>query len=667
QLLAGGDALSAPHVRRVLEAHPSLRLINGYGPTENTTFSACHTVRAADLARGSVPIGRPIRNGAAYVLDGAMRPAAPGVPGELYVGGDGLARGYAGRPGMTAESFVPSPFGAGERLYRTGDRARWLADGALEFLGRIDAQVKIRGFRVEPGEVEAVLASHPLLREAAVAVRPGPDGEKRLVAWVVAAEGAAVDAAALRAWLKERVPEHLVPSAFVAVDALPLTPNGKVDRRALPDPDAAEEGAYAAPATEPEALMAALWGEVLGRERVGAADDFFALGGHSLLATRLASRVAGAFGVEVPIRALFENATPAALVRWVEARRRGGDAPPAPPIVPVPREGGLPLSFGQRRLWFLERLAPGSAYNIPAALRIRGALDEDALARALAEVVRRHEALRTRFDEVDGEPVQVVDDGAALAVARVDLSALAPAEREAALRVLARGETERPFDLAAAPLARATLVRLAPDERALVMVVHHVATDGWSMEVLMRELSTLYAAFADGRPSPLEELAVQYGDYAAWQRAHLRGEALEAQLDYWRRHLEGAPPLLELPTDRPRSAGASRGETVSFALPAGTVEGLRALGRREGATLFMTLLAGVQALLGRLAGTEDVVVGVPIAGRSREETQGLIGFFVNSLAVRASLAGAPSFTTLLRRVREAALGAYAHQDLPFER
>ncbi|HEU4454891.1 MAG TPA: amino acid adenylation domain-containing protein, partial [Longimicrobium sp.] len=533
QLLAGGDALSLPHVRRVLDAHPGLRLINGYGPTENTTFSACHAVRAEDLGRAGVPIGRPIRNSTAYVLDGAMRPLPPGVPGELYVGGDGLARGYLGRPALTAERFVPSPFRGGERLYRTGDRARWMDDGTLEFLGRIDRQVKIRGFRVEPGEVEALLASHPAVRGAAVDVRADAGGGSRLVAYAVPGEGASTDPAALRGWLKERLPDFMLPAAVVLLDALPLTPNGKVDRRALPDPELAP-GAdrHVAPRTEDEAVMAGLWAEVLGVERVGVEDDFFALGGHSLLAVRVVSRVRDAFGVELPLRAVLEHPTLAAQAREVEALRGAGEGTrAAPPLVALPREGALPLSFAQQRLWFLHQLDPSSAaYNVPAALRLRGALDERALARALAEVVRRHEALRTRFEARGGVAAQVVDASAALAVPSVDLSALDEGDREATARRLAREEALRPFDLSVAPLLRATLARLAEGEWILLLTMHHVAGDGWSLEVLARELSTLYAAFAAGRPSPLAELEIQYADFAAWQRGWLTDEALAGEL-----------------------------------------------------------------------------------------------------------------------------------------
>ncbi|HEU4455947.1 MAG TPA: amino acid adenylation domain-containing protein, partial [Longimicrobium sp.] len=669
QLLAGGDALSVPHVRRVLEAHPALRLVNGYGPTENTTFSACRDVRPADARRASIPLGAPIRNSTAYVLDGAMRPLPAGVPGELYVGGDGLARGYFGRPGLTAERFVPHPFAAGARLYRTGDRARWLDDGALEFLGRIDQQVKIRGFRVEPGEAEAVLAAHPAVREAAVAVRADAAGEKRLVAYAVGEEGGAVDAAALREWMKARLPEFLVPSAFVVLEALPLTPNGKVDRRALPDPDPAPEGgAHAAPRTEAQAVMAALWADALGMDRVGVEDDFFALGGHSLLATRLVSRVREVFGVEVPIRLLFDHPTVAGLAEAVSALAGEGGAA-LPPIVPVARGGALAPSFAQQRLWFLDRLAPGSAaYVVPAALRIRGALDDAALERALAEVVRRHEALRTRFEEIGGEPVQVIDPAAELAVERIDLRALPRSAREAELARLAREDAARPFDLSSAPLLRASLARVDDGEWALFLAMHHVASDGWSMEVLARELSALYAAFAAGEESPLAEPPIQYADYAAWQRGWLAGGALDRQLAFWKRRLAGAPPLLELPTDRPRPAVAgTRAGTASFALPAETSEALRGLARAEGTTLYATLLAAFQALLGRWSGAEDVVVGSPVAGRTRGELEGLIGFFVNTLALRGNLSGRPTFRELLRRARAAVLEAQAHQDLPFER
>jgi amino acid adenylation domain-containing protein len=666
QLLAGGDVLPPASVRRVRERFPRLRLINGYGPTENTTFTACHTVTPA-WSGGPVPIGTPVSGTRVFVLDAALRPVPPGIPGELYAGGHGVARGYLNRAALTAERFVPDPFGgeAGARMYRTGDRARWRADGTLEYLGRLDAQVKVRGFRVEPGEVEAALLRHPGVRECAVLAVGDDAGERRLVAWV--AGGA--DADALRAHLRGALPEHMVPWAFVPVASLPLSANGKLDRRALPAPEPVPgSGAWVAPRTPVEEVLAGIWAEVLGCERVGASDDFFALGGHSLLATRVVSRVRAALGAELPVRALFEAPTVAELAARVQAARRDGTAP-LPPVAPVPRDGPLPLSFAQERLWFLHRMDPESAvYNLPTALRLTGALDVAALERALGEVVRRHEPLRTTFAEVDGGAVQVIHPFAGFALPVHDLAGVGGDGPGAEAGRRAADEAARPFDLAAEPPFRAALLRLEAGEHVLLLTLHHVAGDGWSTGVLARELSALYAAYHQGRESPLAALPVQYADDAAWQREHLRGPLLEGALAWWRERLAGAPALLELPTDRPRPAVRTHhGALEPVELPAPLADRLRALARAEGATPFMVILAAFQALLGRHAGSDDVVVGSPVAGRTRREVEGLVGFFANTLVLCADLSGDPSFRALLGRVREATLGAYDHQALPFEK
>ncbi|HEV2734482.1 MAG TPA: condensation domain-containing protein, partial [Longimicrobiaceae bacterium] len=473
----------------------------------------------------------------------------------------------------------------------------------------------------------------------------------------------------LRAWLRERLPEHMVPGALVVLEALPLTPNGKVDHRALPAPaDEVPDEAYRAPRTDVEEILAGIWAAGRGRARVGVDAGFFDLGGHSLLATQVVSRARQALGLEVPLRMLFEAPTPAALAGRIEELRSTG-TPVAPPVGRVPREGseGLPLSFAQQRLWMVDRLQPGSpVYNMPAALRMRGTLDVEALAGSIRELARRHEALRTTFVERGDAVVQVVHPPAPVALPLVDLRGVRDpahlAER------LAGEEALRPFDLARGPLLRARLLRLDGDDHVLCFTLHHVVGDGWSMDVLVREVSALYGALSRGEASPLPPLPVQYADFAVWQRAWLSGETLEEQVGFWKRELRGAPPLLEVPTDRPRAAGQSpRAGSHRFALSAEAAEGLRALSLREGATLFMTLLAAWQTLLGRYAGQDDVVVGTPIAGRTRRETEGLIGFFVNMLALRADLGGDPTCRELVGRTRATALGAYAHQDLPFER
>jgi len=670
-VVTSGETLPSELARRFAEAVPGALLLNLYGSSEVAADSTHHAVRPAGAEpAGRVPIGRPIWNTRTYVVDTATEPAPRGAVGELYVAGAGLARGYMGNPAATAERFVPDPFAGapGERMYRTGDRARWTARGELEYRGRTDQQVKVRGFRIELGEIEATLRTHPAVREAVAAVRSDARDDRRIVAYVTAREGEAISAAELRAHVGARLPEYMVPSAVVTLESLPLTPSGKTDRLALPAPEWGAEGAYAAPRTTTEEVLAGIWAEVLGAERVGVEENFFALGGHSLLATQVVSRVRQALGAEVPLRALFEAPTVAALAARVEAlRSTGGSAPP--PLERVSREEAPPLSFAQQRLWLVDRIEPGSAaYNMPFALRLRGALDVPALRASLDGLVRRHEALRTTFAERGGSPVQVIHPPAPVPLPTVELGRFPGEVREREAARFAAEEALRPFDLARGPLLRSTLLRLDGDDHVLCFTLHHVVSDGWSMQVLVREVSELYTASVRGEEPALPELPVQYADYAVWQRAWLAGEVLESQVGWWRERLAGAPPLLEIPTDRPRVPGLSpRAATHAFTFSPGATRGLRELSRREGATLFMTVLTGWQALLGRYAGQDDVVVGSAVAGRNRREVEGLIGFFVNMLALRTDLSGDPAWTELLARVREGALGAFDHQDLPFER
>ncbi|MEW5926734.1 MAG: amino acid adenylation domain-containing protein [Gemmatimonadota bacterium] len=665
-LVVGADFLNAEPTVFWQDNAPGVRLMNEYGPTETVVGCSAYTLPGGVHRAGPVPVGGPIQNLTFFVLDAHLQPVPVGLPGELYIGGAGVARGYLGRPGLSAEKFVPDPFaGGGARMYRTGDRARWLPDGNLVIMGRTDNQVKIRGYRVELGEVEAALRSHQAVSACLATMREDRPGDRQLVAYVVGD----ADAGTLREHLRRSLPEHMVPGAFVRLKSLPETPTGKLDLRALPAPEhrPAEER-YAAPRTPVEELLAEIWAEVLGVERVGVQDTFFELGGHSLLATRVVSRVRGVFSVELPMRALLESPTVAGLAERVEALRLAG-APVLPPVVPVERADALPLSFAQERLWFLDRMQPGSTfYNVASALRLTGALDAEALERALGEVVRRHEALRTTFREVDGTPVQVVAPAGGFALPVESLAGLPAAEREAAARRRAAEEAARPFDLAAGPLFRAALLRLDGEEHVLLLGMHHVVSDGWSMDLLFREVLALYGAFREGGASPLRDLPVQYADYAVWQRRHLRGEALERQVSYWKERLAGAPELLELPTDHPRPAVQTyRGAREPVEIPRELLERLRALGRGEGATLFMTLLGAFQLLLSKYAGTDDVAVGSPVAGRTRRETEELIGFFVNTLVLRTDLGGDPSFRETLRRVRETTLGAYEHQEVPFEK
>ncbi|PTL75058.1 non-ribosomal peptide synthetase [Vitiosangium sp. GDMCC 1.1324] len=664
----GGEAADPRWVREVLRKGAPGALLNAYGPTENSAFSTTFEVKEVPEEAVSVPIGKPVSNSEAYVLDARMQPVPVGVVGELYVGGDGLALGYLNRPELTAEKFVVHPFSAepGAKLYRTGDLVKLLSDGSMEFVGRRDAQVKVRGFRIELGEIEAALAAHSGVGEVVAAARDEGLGGKRLVAYVVPRDGLKVEASALRVFLKERLPEHMVPSAFVLLERLPLTPNGKVDRKALPAPEArgTERGDYVAPRTEMERVVADIWAPLLKQARVGARDNFFELGGHSLLAAQVATRLREALRMELSVRVLFEAPTVAELALRLELMSGGQQGPSAPPLVPVPRDGEFPLSFAQQRLWFLEQFDPGGfSYNVPVATTLKGPLDVALLERSLSELVRRHEVLRTTFSEVNEQPVQRIVPELVLPLPVEVLEGL-PAS---AVTRRVEEEARRPFDLEQGPLVRARLLRVAADEHVLVLVMHHIVCDIWALGLLLREVETLYRAFASGAVPLLPELPVQYADYAKWQREWLKGEALEQQLSWWKRQLAGAPPVLELPTDRPRPPMQSfRGAHLQLPLSSRLASAVQELSRREGVTPFMTFLAAYQALLARYSGQTDIVVGSPIIGRNRREVEGLVGCFLNTLALRMDGSGAESFRELLGRVRETCVGAFAHQDMPFE-
>ncbi|WP_374586473.1 amino acid adenylation domain-containing protein, partial [Pseudoduganella sp.] len=666
KVLCGGEALPADlsaQLRAVVG-----ELWNVYGPTETTIWSTCRRVDGA-CSGVAEPIGRPIANTQVYVLDAQLQPVPLGAAGELYIGGLGVARGYLDRPELTAERFVRDPFSsdAGARMYKTGDLARWRADGQLEYLGRNDFQVKVRGFRIELGEIETRLAACAGVRQAVVAAREDTPGDQRLVAYLIAEEGATLDMAALRSELLAQLPEYMVPSAFLQLDAFPLTPNNKLDRKALPAPgaEAVIRREYEAPQGAAEEAIAVVWQELLGVERVGRHDNFFELGGHSLLAVQAIGRLRKALGVEISLRNLFDHASPAQL-----AALAGQGAAATDTIAILPRNGVLPLSFAQQRLWFLDQLQPEAslAYHMPGALHLHGPLDRDALRAALDQVVARHESLRTSFVSVDGKPQQVVapaDAGFPLLV--LDLTGLAGAERDAALERIAAEEAGRHFDLAQGPLVRGQLLKLGEHEHRLLVTQHHIVSDAWSVGVLLGEVRALYQAFSQGQADPLPPLALQYADYAAWQRGWLQGERAESQLRFWQQHLSGAPALLELPTDRPRPAAQShRGARLQFEIPAALADALRAQGQRRGATLFMTLFAGWSALLARLSGQDDIVVGVPVANRPRAELEPLIGFFANTLALRVQLGEDDSAAHLLEQVKASTLAAWEHQDLPFD-
>ncbi|BAM88924.1 amino acid adenylation domain protein [Bradyrhizobium oligotrophicum S58] len=655
-VICSGEALPAETQTRFLTALAS-RLHNLYGPTEAAVDVSAWACRLEPEAT-QVPIGRPISNIQLYVLDPRLEPVPIGVAGELYISGVGLARGYLHRPSLTAERFVPSPFARGERLYRTGDLARWRADGALDYLGRLDHQVKLRGFRIELGEIEAALTAQIGVAQAAVVLREDAGG-KRLVGYVVVQPGAAIDVETLRGRLQRTLPDYMVPSAIVMLAALPLTPNGKLDRNALPAPEFGSTDIDAAPRNAAETILASIFMDVLGVEHVGIHDDFFACGGHSLLATQVVARAQRELSVQVPLRVLFEAPTVAGLA----ARLSLAPESTVAPLLPVPRQQPLPLSHGQERLWFVEQLGlSGSSYLVTAAVRLVGKLDADALSAALSDVVRRHESLRTRF-EVRGESaMQVIDPPWPVALA----PEMVATEDEARQR--ADALMRQPFDLSRDRLLRVALLQMSPDVHVLVLSMHHIVSDGWSMGVLLGEVETLYAAFCTGRPSPLPDLPIQYADYAVWQRRWLEETALQRQLDYWTTQLAGAPVGIELATDRPRPAVPSlRGAVHRFSVESTCTAALTALARQEGATLFMVLLAAYDVLLSRWSGQDDVVVGTPVAGRSRIETERLIGFFVNMLALRCDVSGTGSFRDVLRQIKATALDAYAHQDLPFEK
>ena len=650
---------------------PGRRMINAYGPTETTV---CATMSEALAGAGVPAIGRPIWNTRVYVLDGGLEPVPAGVSGELYIAGAGLARGYLGRAGLTAERFVADPFGpAGSRMYRTGDLARWREDGVLDFLGRADAQLKLRGFRIEPGEIEAALVRHAGVAQAAVIAREDVPGNKRLVAYVVAASDQPPDVAELRSHLGARLPDYMVPSAYVVLERLPLTPNGKLDRRALPAPEVTALSVRG-PRTPQEEMLCGLFAEVLGLERVGIDDNFFALGGHSLLATRLISRIRATLDVEIAIRSLFEAPTVAALVQRLEGAQAG-----RPALRAVLRPDEVPLSYAQRRLWFLDRLEGESeghksaTYTIPLAVRLVGALDRSALAAALGDIVARHESLRTIFPDVLGVPRQEVlaADAARPRLAVVEVS-------EADLEEALAGAARRGFDLACEPPLRAQLFALEPDEdgareHVLLLVLHHIAADGWSLAPLLRDLGRCYGARCRGAQAELAPLPVQYADYTLWQHALLGSEedgssAIARQLSFWREALKDLPDQIDLPSDHVRPAVAShRGGSVALTLPASLHGGLVDLARASGASLFMVLQAGLAALLTRLGSGEDIAIGSPIAGRTDSALDELVGFFVNTLVLRTDTSGNPSFRELVGRVRAGNLAAYGHQELPFER
>ena len=645
------------------------RFFNAYGPTE---YTVCATVTECSDRNQKPSIGRPIANTQIYILDKLFQPVPIGAIGELYIGGAGVARGYLNRAEMTKQRFIPNPFSqeTEARIYKTGDLARYLPNGDIEFLGRIDYQVKIRGLRIELGEIEAAIAHHPQVKEVIVIAREDIPGDKRLVAYIV--PGSTVPSVnELRFFLKTKLPDYMVPSAFVSLEQLPLTPNGKIDRRALPAPDISgqSETAFVPPTNPTEEQLAAIWSKVLGLEQIGIHNNFFELGGHSLKATQVISGIRETFCIELPLRQLFEEPTVAELSQVIEKTLQTSDSVEASSIAPRKADAQLPLSFAQERLWFLNEIEGASAtYNMASAWQLSGNLSVDCLEKAINEIIRRHESLRTNFTAVNGVAHQVIADNKTIKIRAIDLQEIPENERATEVQRLAAEEAESPFNLATDSLVRVKLLRLTSESHVLTIALHHIISDGWSMGVFWQELSVLYKAFSQGKNSPFNELPIQYADYAIWQREWFEENLQETQLNYWKKQLAGAPPFLELPTDRPRpSVQTFTGKKQSLILSESLSESIQELSQQEGVTPFMTLLAAFKLLLSRYTLSKDIVLGTPVAGRNRPEIEPLIGFFINTVVLRTDLNGHPTFRELLGRVREVTLGAYEHQEMPFEK
>ncbi|MEM6401049.1 MAG: amino acid adenylation domain-containing protein, partial [Cyanobacteria bacterium P01_D01_bin.116] len=695
KVLCGGEALDINIAEELLKR--SKEVWNLYGPTEATIWSSvtqCRDVKfnVSQNVPTSVPIGKPINNTQFYVLDDDLKPVPIGVAGQLYIGGAGLAKGYLNKPELTAEKFISNPFSSStpsspsspSNIYKTGDLVRYITDGNLEYLGRIDYQIKLRGFRIELGEIEAVLMQHLDIKQAVVTLyknqNSNHNNDEKLIAYIVSSSD--LSQTEIRQFLQDKLPAYMIPSSYIMLEEFPLTPNRKIDRKALPIPDdinqANQNSTYIPPRTVTEEIIAGIWAEVLNLQQISIDDNFFELGGHSLLATRVNSQIKQAFAVELPLRSHFENPTIAELARFLETASRKSVAPL---IKPVSRDENLPLSFAQQRLWFLCQLEPDSPYyNIPAAVKLTGSLNIDALQKSLNDILRRHETLRTAFVTVDGQPIQQINSVDSLPLSIIDLSTIPESNREIMAKDVAQIEAIQPFKLDSNCLARVKLLRLSDTDNIILFTLHHIIADGWSIGILVRELGILYqektSPRPDGHPSTyqgevkgvrLQELPIQYADFAIWQREWLQGEVLDNQLNYWQKQLQNAPNLLELPTDYPRPAVRSlRGDSYTFQISSELTAALKRLSQQSGCTLFMTLLAAFQALLYRYTGSKDIVVGTSIANRNYTEIEGLIGFFVNTLTLRTDLSENPTFEELLNRVREVSLGAYAHQYLPFE-
>lgn len=673
QLLAGGDALSLRAVQKFLQLYPNCRLINGYGPTENGTFSTCGELREMSADASTVPIGRAIANSTAFVLDHEMQPVPLGESGEIYLGGSGLAHGYWNQSVLTASRFVPNPFSTapGERLYKSGDLGRCLPDGNLEFLGRIDQQVKLRGYRIELGEIEAVLEQNPDVAQAVAMVREDSPGDRRLAAYVVPHDKGSLRIGDLRDYLIRKLPEYMVPTAFVAVDTLPLTANGKVDRRALPAPKGERpslEESYVAPRTATETMLASIWAEVLRIDRVGAQDSFFDLGGNSLLAAQVIARVRKGYGVSLPLRSFLEKPALVDLARHFEAAQRDASHDQVPPVGTVPRGEEIPLGYSQERVWFLQELDPSSiAYNFQATLRIRGRLDVAALEQSLTKMVRRHEVLRTTFFEKDGRPLQAVHDPFPVPLPVIDLEGVAREQLDATTAELIRKEMAAQFDVGRLPLVRWVLFALGRQEHLLLHIEHHFVHDGWSFNVFLGELLEIYKALAAGKAPSLTAPPVQFADFAVWQRQYVGSERVQAQLSFWKSKLAGSPPLSALPTDRPRPPVQTfQGRVLRIPLSLDLSRSLHAFSHREETSLFVIMMSAFFALAYHYTRQADFCVGTSLANRQRPETEGLLGMLVNNVVLRAQMPLRLNFRDLLAQVRELTFEAYENQDAPLQ-
>ncbi|NEP87682.1 MAG: amino acid adenylation domain-containing protein, partial [Okeania sp. SIO2C2] len=671
-VVLGGEPISVSRLWSLLQSVDfQAQIINSYGPTECTDVSTAYRLEdPASFLGKAIPIGRPIFNVEHFILSESLQLLPVGVVGELYIGGEGVGAGYLNRPDLNTERFLSNPFKAGARMYKTGDLARYLPDGNIEYLGRIDNQVKIRGFRIEIGEIENVLEKHLQVEQGVVIAREDTPGDKRLVAYIVSGKSQ-LSINELREFINTQLPDYMIPSAFVFLDALPLTPNGKIDRRALPDPEPynfTDESNFVAPRNQVELQLAEIWSEVLNISPVGVRDNFIELGGHSLLATKIMARMRDRFGVELPLNCLFECPTVAELAKIVTQVAQEERANPLPSLEPISREQTIPLSFGQEQLWFLSQLAPSEPiYNETFTIDFGGDINIQALSKSLTELIRRHEILRTTFRVVNGQPVQEIHPPSALTLPVVDLRSLSKTEGETQALRIATEQLRDPFDLAKNSLLRATLIQLAETDYRLYLAVHHIVVDGESLtSIFLPELETIYTAFCQDLPSPLAELTIQYADFAVGQRQWLQGEMISNQLAYWVKQLENLPQL-QLPSDRPHTPETTfAGSRVCFILPKDLTEKLKTISRKEGVTLFMTLATAINILLYRYSSQEDIVIGTVTSQRNRPELQGVMGDFLNTLVLRSDLSGNPSFRELLKRVRNVILSAYANQDVPFE-